>query len=108
MRRPPFKLCSPAHRRQGSTSKIAAQGPRSVTRFTKNCDGRRSHTEGGTPHVSTSLTSSPILPADGSLVGREPGAIVRTRSAPAEPAGADFTAHRHHRHHHRVSPAAGE
>jgi len=39
------------------------------------------HIEGGIPHVSSSLTSIPVLPADGSHVGREPGAIVRTRSA---------------------------
>src|ERR1700687_204619 len=70
------------------------------------------HIEGGVPHVSCSFTSILVLPADGSHVGRyvgiKPGAIVRPRSAPAEPAGADFTTHRDYRHHHQVSPAAGE
>jgi tetratricopeptide (TPR) repeat protein len=56
--------------------------------LTKNCNGprsriedRRSQIEGGIPHVSSSFTRIPVLPADGSHVGREPGAIVRTRSA---------------------------
>src|ERR1700674_4961136 len=95
-RRSRFKLCTPAHRRHGSTSKIADQGPQSAARLQKI---RWTHIEGGIPHVSTSFASIPVLPADGSHVGREPGAVVRTRSAPAEPAGADLTTHRHHRYH---------
>src|SRR3979411_800884 len=56
-------------------------------------------------HVSSSFESTRVLPADGSPVGPEPGAIVRTRSTPAEPAGADFTTSRCYRHYHFVSPA---
>src|SRR5580698_2413896 len=58
--------------------------------------------------ISCSITWFPVRSAASSPIGLELGAVARTRTASAKPTGGDYTTHRHHRHHHRLSPAADQ